>query len=272
MGGTTTELLRFSTTGARVATAGIPWSATRIAALDEKQLFITGPAGLVGIKDSPGPVSKREEICSGKLGPEGIGEIRDMRNIGGNLFVAGMGRQVYRRVAPGRWSRSDEGILSQPTVNAAVGFNSIDGSSLHDIYACGFGGEIGWFNGEKWIIFRDLTNMILNRVRVIAPGNVVMCGKKGIVIRGGRNTWNVIQSDVISEFWDVEEFGGHIYLATNDALYMMDSSDRISKVPIPSSVANTFGSLHANHGVLLSVGKNDVIWTTDGTSWQNISS
>jgi hypothetical protein len=251
----------------------VDWAATHLWAdpANGFPVFIAGPEGKVAIKTAPSEAGmSEEEIWPGKQGPKSLGDIRDLRMIGKHLYAAGMGRQVYRREAR-CWMRADKGVVvAKPSLTDVVGFNSIDGTSEDDIYAAGFDGELWWWNGKEWGAMEGITNLVLNRVRVVAPNQVYVCGKMGMLIRGHKDIWDIVWHDATEdELWDVEVFNGVVYVTTEDCLYRVDG-DVLE--PVKTGFKKpSFGSLHANDGILLSVGRKLVCWTDDGKKWHDIT-
>src|SRR5687767_9541762 len=93
-----TDVGRLDRTTGQWASFELEWSATRLWAA--KTLFpivATGPAGRVAVKARSGVPHDEEVIFAGARGPEGLGDIRDLRLIGKHLYATGMNRQVYRR-------------------------------------------------------------------------------------------------------------------------------------------------------------------------------
>jgi hypothetical protein len=251
--------------------ASLDWAATRIVAPSKTryEIYVTGPEGRVAVKTQVGKFDE-EEIWPGRNGPEDLGDITDLRFIGKHLYATGMGRQVYRREG-GRWTRADAGVVvTKPSTVRVNGFNSIDGVSEEEIYAVGFGGEMWWFDGRKWRSITSPTNLILNRVRA-SRDKVYVCGKRGLLLRGRREDWEVVEHGSTAELWDVELFDGKVYLASHDGVYRLTDDDALEPVKLTTKKTVTCGSLHANDGVLMSVGRKHVLWTEDGRRWNDIT-
>jgi hypothetical protein len=250
------------------------WSATRLwADPSGLPIILTGPAGKVAIKAKPVVPPDEEDIWPGRGGPALLGDIRDLRLIGQHLYVAGMGRQVYRREGAGRWVRADAGmVVTQPDPAQIHGFNSLDGPSETDIYAAGFDGEMWRSDGRRWRQLEKLTNLLLNRVRTVAPDQILICGKQGVLLRGHLDAWSVVDhQSTEDELWDVETFNGEVYIATSKRVYRLTAADDLEEVDLGVRGKPTCGSLHANDGVLISVGRKCLCWTEDGRKWHDIT-
>lgn len=268
-----TDIARWDRANKRWASFSLEWAATHLHVASTPTPFAayaTGPEGRVVIKTA----SKADEelIFPGADGPEGLGDIRDLRLIGETLYATGMNRQVYRRKPTGGWVRADTGVvITKPSLKTVHGFNSIDGRSEKDIYAAGFGGEMWRFDGKRWRQIESPTNLMLDRVRAVAKDRVYICGKEGVLLRGHLDAWEVVDhGGTDDELWDVEIFEDAIYLATDDAVFRLNDDDELEPVKLGKKNV-TCGALHANDGVLMSVGRSHVLYTEDGRKWHEIT-
>jgi hypothetical protein len=230
-------------------------------------VFATGTDGHLALLTPTG--SGEEWIDDSESGVISRGPIRDIRGIGMSLFAFGMGRQVYRRGANPPWSHFDDGaLLPRGTVRVA-GFNGLDGLSEIDLFAVGFGGEIWRRNTKVWRQLQSPTNAILYGVRVVGEQLAYAGGQKGVLLRGIGDDWEIIpQTATKDDIWSLEWFDGRLYAATADSIYRLED-DELEEVKIKA--VNTFGHLHANDGVMLSVGTKDVVWTSDAKKWNDIT-
>jgi hypothetical protein len=242
------------------------WNATRMWVLSEPQLqvFSTGPGGIVSILVVGG--SSEETIDNTAEGPGSHGPIRDLRGISGRLYVCGMSRQVYRREGPNRWVRRDAGVLLLPGQTQLAGFNSIDGLAEDDIYAVGFVGEIWRQVQGIWHAIDSPTNVILNRVRVVAPDRAYAAGQKGVLLRGNGDVWTEIKHGATTDdFWGMEYFREKLYVSTDNAIYRLTADDNLEKLTLKD--LPTCGHLHANDGVMWSFGTKHLAYTEDAVTW-----
>src|SRR5262249_4982557 len=74
----------------------------------------------------------------------------EIRRIGGQVYVVGMGREVFRRRAPNVWEWCGRGSADNSTVDPMGGFLDIDGFGPESMYAVGFRGEIWHYDGALW--------------------------------------------------------------------------------------------------------------------------
>ncbi len=253
------------------------WNATKIQIVlePEYQFYITGPDGIVGVRcHVSGQQQEWDEVIdSSEQGPPLNGYIRDMNFIGNHLYVAGMRRQVYRREGRDNWVRQDAGVLQEPLLTEIAGFNSIDGVDENDLYAVGFGGEIWNRKNGTWEQYDSPTNVILNKVLVVAPKQIYICGQNGLLLHGHDKQWEVIDQNLEDgNFWDMAWYREALYLSSNKAIYRLDpDTHAISPVKIGIRKKLTFGYLHTNDGLLASFGEKHILVTEDGTTWQDIT-
>lgn len=246
----------------------INWFVTRMWVLQqpELQVFAAGPNGRVNIGTLQGDY--QEEIDPSENGPRLHGDIRDLRFIGDHIYAAGMGRQIYRRESRNQWIHKDIGILQPISTTDVKGFNSIDGLNEDDILAVGFGGEIWHLLKGKWHKIESPTNVILNKVRVIRKDTAFACGQKGTLLRGIGGKWGVLDHrSTEDQIWDMEWFDNTLFLATDESLFRLMPDDTLDQVDMKLGEEVTCGFLHANDGVLLSVGRKHICWTKDGIKW-----
>jgi hypothetical protein len=247
----------------------INWPVVALCVIDESgpKLLGMGLEGRIHVRSAAG---LSEEIMDTSVeAPTSRGDLRDMRIIGQHVFAAGMGRQVYQRIGPGRWVRADRGTVQPLGSQDLSGFNSIDGFSERDIYAAGFDGEIWHFDGKTWTAIDSPTNLALQRVKCVPPDTVYIAGQVGTLVRGRGDTWEVIPQDVTEDtFWGVEWFQEKLYLATSHMVYLLHNND-LKPVDMGFGHAVRCGHLHANDGVLWSVGQKDLAYT-DGLTWVEV--
>ena len=191
--------------------------------------------------------------------------IRNSKTIEGYVFVCGMKRQVYKRIDNNKWIDLSAPI---PAVDEKVGFESIDGFSVNEIYAVGWNGEIWGYDGKNWTNKASPTNRILTSVCCAPNGEGYICGQQGIMIKGRKDTWEIIswENDVGIDLWDICWFQGKIYVASMTNLFTLEGNELVEvdfgEMEIPSCY-----NLTSVDDVLWSIGKNDVV-SFNGNAWQ----
>lgn len=247
------------------------WTAVRLWVKEKPdvEFFVLGADGTVGYS-STYIDNAEEQVDPTEEGPSRRGPLRDLRWIGNHLYVAGMGRQVYRREGPGRWVRKDQGVVLDRGVIEVAGFNAISGLDEDDIYAVGYGGDIWRRVTSEWRQMESPTNVMLNRVRAIDRGLVYACGQKGVLLRGHGELWETIDHGATTDsLWGMEWFNGRLYASSDAAVYVLEEDDHLKRVDMGG--IKSCGHLHANHGVMWSFGTKHLAWTDDGVHWHEVT-
>jgi hypothetical protein len=199
-------------------------------------------------------------------GPETFGILRSVRCIDGHFIACGMARQVYLLVGD-QWTGIDHGLRKLPPDPLEVyGFNAVDGPSIKDMWAVGFG--IGFRHRDKFWDQLDLpTNLVLSDIVWIGGDQWCAVGQRGVIILGNGEQARALEhqwqkADLIS----IEYFGGAIYVASSLQLFRV-TNDAIEpvKLVLPSSAAIT--SLCATADRLWAFGLNLFTYTFDGVTW-----
>jgi hypothetical protein len=218
------------------------------------------------------PGENVEFVDASDDGPNDLLNLRCMRHLGNHIYVAGMGRRVYRREGVGLWTAIDSGVLVPRTQrNRGVGFNAIDGLSADAIYAVGYGGEIWRYDGQVWDQQDSPTNIALTCVRCVNPKTVYAAGLVGVVLRTVDGNWESIDHGATEDdFWGMTVFQGRVYLAAYAGLFVIDGDN---VVPVDMNLRRTLSTayLDANDGVIWSVGQKDLAYSEDGATWTEVA-
>ena len=152
-----------------------------------------------------------------------------------------------------------------------AGFLSIDGFDDSEIYAVGYSGQIWNFNGRVWKQVTSPTNLRLEAVRCVNGDFVVAVGHAGIVLKGRKNVWNVVEQNVTDlTLTDIETMSGSIYISTEDGLLYLLDGTALMEVDHGLGKEITTGNLHSDGETLLSVGERDLL-LFDGKRWSQMS-
>jgi hypothetical protein len=263
----TTCLLRWD--GQKWSSWVVEWNVSSVIAASRpnRRLMAVGPGGRFRL-GTPARVVE-EEIDTTPNGPRYRGMLRDVRLIGKTVFVAGIGRQVYRRAAPGRWVRADRGVLAPKGKAKGTGFNSIDGFAKNDVYAVGGRGEIWHFNGKAWEELDSPTDRMLERVICAPDGKVYVCGQSGLLLRGRQDAWEAIEHQTTKDdLWGMTWFKDRLWVTTLEAVYSLEADDSLKRSD-QGTPALTCGWLDAKDDVMWSVGENDIAYF-DGKDWYEL--
>ncbi len=230
-----------------------------------EQLVAVGEYGNVVVFGSGD--SHEELIGTVSDGPRAIGPLRGVRAIGGLGYAVGMKRQVYLRNGSRSWQRL--GGITEPAPGEMVGFEAIDGFNHNELYAVGWKGEIWESEGVAWRSDTSLTNLILTDVCCASDGNVYICGQQGLLIRGRRGKWSLIDTKRFQfDYWGLTFFAGHLYVAGSRVLLRLDD-DELVPVDTGPDPATSFGHLRHIEEVMWSTGADDLM-AFDGSSWTRL--
>ncbi|QDH71467.1 hypothetical protein [Marilutibacter alkalisoli] len=232
------------------------------------RIFNMGVDGRIFILNLPG-VSE-EHVDTSDDGPSNLLALRVARRIGDEVYVAGMGRHVYKRAQEGVWLQVDSGVfLEKESRTHAIGFNAIDGFSAGDIYCAGYAGEIWHFDGNGWIQKQSPSNVVLNCILCAGDGLVYACGMAGTIIRGRGDAWEAITQDVTtSDFWGMTSFNGKLYLSSYEGLFKV-TGDLVEQVDPGIEVSTAY--LDAADGRIWSVGLQDIAYSDDAVNWVQVA-
>ena len=248
----------------------VPWAVTSLAQVgcNKEMLMGTGPAGIVFIRKD-GQVIE-EMIDDTDDGPRYRGDVRAFSNIGESIYAAGMSRQVYKRQRPNEWERCDEGVVQARGEFEVVGFNSIHGLTEELVHAAGYSGEIWYLEDSTWQKIVSPTNVLLSKVLEVAPGRVFICGQKGVVLKGGRDSWSLIDNGLTNDhFWGMAALHGRVFLSTDSHIYMINDNDELKLVDWPLGAGWTFRHLHCSGDTMYSFGVRHIASTQDGLTWRD---
>lgn len=248
----------------------VPWRAAGAAITKHpmEQLIVVGEFGnalLLGGGDR-----HEERIESSDSSPSDRGPLRGVRRIGDSIYVVGMDRQVYRRDGVDFWSSYDFGIARNRNTKAISGLEAIDGFSEKDIYAVGWDGEIWNCLDGKWHQEGSPVGQVLLDVCCGGDGRVYACSRNGLLLKGGRGQWEVLDMKEFSEsLWSLAWFEGRLYAASMNCVYVLGDDDVLAPVYMADSIPLTCYRLVVGGGVMWSVGAKDVV-SFDGRRWARI--
>jgi len=239
----------------------------------EQKLLAVGVDGEVDVRRffQTGTAEIGTEQITGAEGPSYSLLLRCARRIGGQLFAAGMARQVYRRERPGVWTAIDAGTFSPRAERgtAAIGFNGIDGPTADEIWAVGFGGEIWHWRGGVWRQIDSPTNIALNAVVCTPGGDVYACGMAGLLLKGRGDAWELIHhAETTDDFWSITCLGERVFVSSYDGVFRIEA-ETLERVDLRLP-GTTTAYLDAGGGSLWSVGAKHVAVSTNGEEWSRV--
>ena len=186
---------------------------------------------------------------------------------GGLLYVTGMGRELFRgryRQAQGHgWAP-----LLGPEITRAqaggLGFLSAELDAEGTVHAVGFDGEMGYLQGDAWREICSPTNMRLTRIRRSHGELLLACGSAGVLLRGRRDSWGVVEHGVEDNFWDLAHFDSTSYVASTTGLYTVNADYEVEGVEFILDNELSAGWLSASPGALWSVGQASIARYAEG--------
>jgi hypothetical protein len=210
-----------------------------------------------------------ETILTSDSSPEKRGPLRGVRSIENEILVVGMNRQVYRRVGHDSWGNFDLGIPRDSNSKVVSGFEAIDGFSMSEIYAVGWDGEIWCCENGTWIAQTSPVNSVLVDVCCGGDGFVYACGRNGLLIKGKKGQWDIVDQGVFSEdLWNLAWYKNQLYASSMDNVFVLVGGE-LSPVYMGEDQAKTCYRLCADDGIMLSIGAKDVM-SFDGVTWTRI--
>jgi hypothetical protein len=241
-----------------------------VAALGEEpvEVFNVGVNGNVVVARIPGGPAT-EQIDPSPRGPNYSETLRCVRIIGGEVYVAGMARQVYRRDASGRWSAIDAGVyVPRGQRQSAVGFLDLDRGGDGLLYAAGYKGEIWVRDAGGWRQENSPTSVALTRVLAVADGDVIIAGLAGVLLKGRAGRWQVLaEGETDADFWGLAELHDVVYVASSSRLFVLAGAS-LQAVDFGLARPISTSYLHSADGVMWSVGPKDIVRTEDGVDWE----
>ena len=202
------------------------------------------------------------------------GYVTHIREIGGHLYVCGASGQVYRRQYGGwGWDHFDDGLfspLTDPQVDMVNTFNCIDGNGERDLYVVGDDGVAFHHDGRQWRRLDTGTDEHLLWVRCYGPGEVYICGKNGVLLKGSARGGFTDVSALTDNhtWWCLSKFKDQVYLAASAGLYAWDGQ---SIKPVRSGLEPEIETyrLDCDDKALWSFGAKDLTFF-NGQHWQRI--
>ncbi|MCI5130117.1 MAG: hypothetical protein D3904_01040 [Candidatus Electrothrix sp. EH2] len=192
--------------------------------------------------------------------------MEDVAVIDGYAYACGMDRQLFKRVAKGKWMPMH---APTPTQDEVLGFMGMDGFSETEIYAAGWEGEIWHYNGEKWFQIDSPTSLDLHAVCCAGDGVVYLCGSNGTFIKGRKDKWEVIGDPAFTkDLWDMHWFNDRLYAVTMYDIYELVGND-LKPVDTGDNMPSSCYRLSSADGVMWSVGTRDV-FRYDGNKWEDV--
>lgn len=203
------------------------------------------------------------------------GAIKNVRMIGGRAYAVGLLREVYRRVAVGRWEKLDQGLppLGEEDLGVEgmhdLGFRDIDGFAEDDLYAAGGLGDLWHYDGNAWSVCELPTNLPLHAVCCAGDGQVYLVGEGNTLLRGRGDTWREIRrAEETVPYNDARWFDGKLWLCSDYRLDVLEGGE-VKRPEHNGGPVLLWGHMDAQDGVLMVAGQEGV-HLYDGRDWRVI--
>lgn len=140
-------------------------------------------------------------------------DFTNMAAVGNVVYACGMGRVVARRDAHGQWT--DISAPKADLSEGVVGFTALAGLNTSLIYAVGWKGEVWALSADRWSQEDIPSNANLNALAIDADGIVYAVGDEGVLLKGSRGHWEVIETGTDFNLLDVCVHDGAVFVSTD---------------------------------------------------------
>jgi hypothetical protein len=196
--------------------------------------------------------------------------MRALARIDDVIYACGMGRRVYRRLAPGEWRAMGPNV-PLPEGFTVVGFEAMCGFSEKEIYAVGWLGEIWRFDQTRWSQIDSPVSATLHGVTCASDGIAYAVGAAGVMVRGRGDDWSVLDTQRTENLMDVAELDGTIYVATDFRILKLAGNVLVEETDFADPNDRPASCLHLLTGEdgLISMGPGDVFRRAGGP-WERL--
>jgi len=215
--------------------------------------------------------------------------IKGVKSIDNEVYMFGGFRKLYKYLGNQEWS--DESYEeSHPNLHldlenykkegvklmsVGIGFNDIDGFSKSEIYACGDGGDLWYFNGERWKRLDPPVNSDLNALLCAPDGNVYIGMGTADILKGKYDAqqgeqWEIIKGDS-TEIFSLAWFQDRVYIGSESGLYFINQKNSVEKYSFPEDGFQqySFKNVASSKDALLSYGHHQAL-VFDGKEWDEL--
>lgn len=185
------------------------------------------------------------------------GDVRLAHRVGDRVYFVGSNRQV---IEIGQDSSVRDLSVPDTLIKGTSdigGFEALDGFGPSELYACGLGGKIWYFDGKRWFEIESPTRLFLSAVHCAKDGYAYVAGQDGTLLRGREREWEVIDHFVEEYLWALAWFQGELYACSMQKMFVLRDGE-LGILELPHG-PTTFFTLDASDQALLSVGSDDVL-------------
>lgn len=212
------------------------------------------------------------------LSPGMFPQVSRLRCIDGYAWSAGGNREVYKRIAIGKWenvSIETEQFCTQKRRNDSnesdeyPGFSDIDGFNNKDIFAVGGMGDVWHYDGKRWTSC-DFPSKERLFVVCCADDQHVYIGSKKGVWKKTADSWTLLfPLDMEYPLHSCRWFQEKLWISHDCGIIVWDGNEVKNKVIYKEEELPLSGFLDTC-GKWLIVCSFHSVWTFDGTDWYNI--
>lgn len=229
------------------------------------------PVGMLCAMSKNGDVWPRGGGVNGPLeqiSPGGWPGTVRLKCINGYTYAVGIGRQIFKRVAIGKWVPFQEGFPKSERTDT-MGFQDMDAFSDSDIYAVGGNGDVWHFDGSKWRQMGFPSNVQLATVTCAGDGNVYISGEGGSLWVGKKSTWKRIYEGGSSILWnDVVWFQDKLWLASDYQFRQLNGTS-LEPVIHDGETVPMNGHMDVHDGLLV-IANAHYVRSFNGTTWHRL--
>lgn len=231
--------------------------------IQEMEIYIIGINGVIVRGDKTGwQMENIPEV-------EKIGAIRSATSINDEIYIVGMGQQVYKRISKNNFKKLTPQNQDISKIEVS-GFNTIISDNNMDLFAAGFGGEIWKFSNESWSKEKSPTEYILETSLKLPNGDLIFCGQAGQIVikKNNKNNFELIEQSLTTDtFWDVCLYKDKIFLATSTQIFEMNFKFELKENILTLDNKISTGHLSVADGMIWSSGGEFLYSSEDGCQW-----
>lgn len=178
----------------------------------------------------------------------------------GKLYTVKGLRTVWQRSGKNQWSWLNNGIplldyynrdSKDSELTYKHGFDSIDGFSDNDLYACGGDGDLWHYNGTKWSQKELPTNAALEEICCGGDGFVYIITNRETIVTGREDRWKVIEQDLTSiTFEGLAWYQDRCLINTGISLYEINNGAFVES-PLQQDIPTSPSHIDAKVDLLL---------------------
>jgi hypothetical protein len=213
---------------------------------------------------TPSDRAQLKASCRLLLNPvvDSTGPLRRIRLLGGEVFTAGSGGQVYR-LRGGEFEP-----LPAATVNGKeITVEDLSGTGFHDLMVVSTDDCAAYFDGSSWYPVDLPSSAGLNAICRLPDGRYAIAGYKSTLLIGQRDQWQTVAPiDIRRSYYGVANWGNDVFAAHIGGIDVFDGTT-LRPLPIPEQPEREFTKLAIGpDGVWSLCGHSIDLVTADGLS------